>query len=75
MSSLTSARICSFWLSRRILILSFSISRFDFRSWRELSSYTDLPILCVRKRTELATNFLHESDKLVSGSPVLLAPE
>ena len=33
------------------------------------------PYLCVRKRTELAINFLHESDKLVSGSRVLLAPE
>ena len=33
------------------------------------------PYLCVRKRTELTTNFLHESDKLVSSSLVLLAPE
>ena len=33
------------------------------------------PYLCARKKTELATNFLHESDKLVSGSLVLLAPE
>ena len=33
------------------------------------------PYLCVWKRTELATNFLHESDKFVSSSLVLLAPE
>ena len=26
-------------------------------------------------RTELVTNFLHESDKFVSGSLILLAPE
>ena len=28
-----------------------------------------------RTRTELATNFLHESDELVSGSLVLVAPD
>ena len=28
-----------------------------------------------QKKTELATNFLHTSDKLVFGSLVLLAPE
>ena len=33
------------------------------------------PYLCLRKKTGLATNFLHESDKLVSGPLVLLAPE
>ena len=45
----------------------FSISRLDLRVWCELSSHTGLSVLvcvCVRKRTELATNFHHESDKL-----------
>ena len=52
-------------LSRRILILSFTTSRPDFRFFGiELVS----PYLCVRERTELATNFLHKSDKLVSPS-------
>ena len=33
------------------------------------------PFLCVWKRTELATNFLHKSDKLVFGPLILFAPE
>ena len=69
-SVLTSPRICSFCLSRRILILSLSMLRPDFRFWHELGSYTGLPVL-VRE----AIHFLHESDKVVSGSLFLLAPE
>ena len=34
---------------------------------------TGLSVLLCEKGTELATNFLHESDKLVSSSLVLLA--
>ena len=50
----TSARICSVCLSRRILILSFSTSRLDFRFWHELSSYTGLPVLvCAKKGLSL----------------------
>ena len=62
---------------RRILIRSFSRSRLDFRfrDKSELGSYTGLSVLVRAKRTELATNFLHESDKFVSGSLVLLAPD
>ena len=51
------------------------MSRLDFRFWHELSSYTGLPVVVFARRTDLATNFLHESDKLVSGSLVLLAPD
>ena len=65
----TSARICS--------ILSFKENPdsfvFHFATWFSIL-VRSVPV-CVRKRTELATNFLHESDKLVSGSLVLLAPE
>ena len=67
----------------RILICSFSESRHGFALTFEIifvfgTNYVRMrvsPYLCVRKRTELATNFLHESDKLVSGSLVLLAFE
>ena len=38
-------------------------------------AYGSLRTSVCEKRTELATNFLHESDKLVSGSLVLVAPE
>ena len=54
---------------------------FHFATWLSFLARTKFvygslsPFLCVRKRTELATNFLQESDKLVSGSLVLLAPE
>ena len=65
-----------FCLSRRILILLFSMSRPDFRFFETNQvCFRVSPYLCVRKRTELATNFLHESDKIVSGSLVLLALE
>ena len=67
-SVLTSAIIRSFCLSKRILILLSPMSRLDFRFWHELSSKTGLPVL-------VWTNLLRESDELVSGSLVLLAPE
>ena len=74
-SALKFARICSFCLSWRILMVSFSISRLGF-CLHELSSCTGLPVLvCVWNRTELATNFLHKSDKLVFGPLILLYPE
>ena len=66
-----SIEICS----RRIMIWSFSIWRFGFRFWHELSSFSGLSVLVCEKMTELAKNFLHESDKFVSGLLVLLAPE
>ena len=60
-SDLTSARICSSCLSRRILVLSFSISRLDFRFWHELSSNTGLTVLvCVKK--DWAGNKLSSSE-------------
>ena len=75
-SALKSARICSFCLSRRILILSFSLSRLDFRFGANFVHLRVSPYLSdTQERTELATNFLHKSDKLVSGLLVLLAPE
>ena len=49
-SVLTSARFCSFCLSKRILILSFSISRLDFPFWHELSSCTGLSVLVCAKK-------------------------
>ena len=46
------------------------------RELSELSSCTGLPVLYGRQtRTELATNFLQKSDKLVFGPLVHLAPE
>ena len=49
-SVLTSARICSFYLSRRFLILSLSMSRLDFCFWHELCSYTGRTVLvCATK--------------------------
>ena len=72
----TSARICSFCLSRRILILSFSMSRPDFRFWDELDSFTGSPRTCTcEKGLSWQQNFLQESDELVSSLLVLLAPE
>ena len=58
-SDLASARICSWRLSKRILICLFSRSRLDFRirDKFELGSYTGLPVLvCARK--DLAGNKL-----------------
>ena len=74
-SVLTSARICSF-VSFKENPDSFV---FHVATWFSFLVRTRFvygsPRTCVRKRTGLATNFLHENDKLVSGLLVLLAPE
>ena len=51
-------------------MVSFSISRLGFSLLRGLTVLERHA-----KRTELATHFLHRSDKLVFGPLVLLAPE
>ena len=66
-SVLTSAKICSFCLSRRILIRSFSMSRPDFRFWNELGSYRSLTVLVCAK-TDWAGNKL--SQRVISLSQV-----
>ena len=51
-SVLTSARICSFCISKRVLICLCSRSRLDFRFWDkfELGSYTGLSVLVSVKK-------------------------
>ena len=70
--------------SENLLFLSFKENPdsfvFHFATWFSFLVRTKFACGSLRasvceKRTELATNFLHESDKLVSGSLVLLAPE
>ena len=56
-------------------VFHFATWFFFARTWRTKFMHGSLPILSVRKMTEMATNFLHESDKLVFGPLVLLAPE
>ena len=64
--------------SENFLFLSFKENLdcfvFHFATWF-FSAARVSPFLSVWKMTELATNFLHKSDKLVFGSLVLLAPE
>ena len=66
-----------FWLQREFAL--FVLQR---ESWLFLFLSRDLifvarvsPFLCVWKKAELATNFLHMNDELVSGPLVRLAPE
>ena len=66
-----------FKLQREFALLSFNENGdsfvFHFAAW--FFSARVSPFLSVRKMTELATNFLHKSDKLVFGPLVLVAPE
>ena len=74
-SDLNSARICSFCLSKDSLVFPGRDLIIVFETNLNLFRARVFPYLYGWKRTELATNFLHKSDKFVSGSLVLLAPE
>ena len=67
-----------FFSSKRVLICSFSESRLGFSRLLERNEFTKgspRSHMTDRQGTDLATNFLQKSDKLVNGPLVLLAPE